>query len=135
MTNAAKLSQMQKWLLTLLLDDHEHGEKSDLAFKAARPEMRACHNATAIWGVSWQPKKRFPELTQVQSVNISRALARLEARGMLIRQSRQSGTPDSHSARHTHESTPPTRCDHVLLTALGRETANKIKKNLLAVCE
>ncbi len=129
----AKLSRLQKWLLSLLLELHENGDKRDAAFKVASPEMRGLHNQTAIWGVKWQPTKLFPARTRAESVNVSRALARLEARGLVIRQSKMSGAPDTEKARTSHESLPPLRCDHVLLTQDGRETANKITSVLLAV--
>lgn len=122
-----KLSFLQRVILRTLLDMHIEGEAHDVAFAVARPEMKAMHDQTAIWGAQWNPSRIFDDFDRAVSADISRAVGRLEKRGLVIRQSQRRGTPDSGRARTSPDSMPPVRCTHVLLTPSGRAIASEIQ--------
>ncbi len=124
-----KLSYLQKWALKMLLEDHVAGVQWDEEFKREHPQERGLHDQTKIWGVHWKPKKWMPQMSRSDSVNLSRAIARLESRGLLIRQNQHIGTPDAHRARTTPQSVPPVRCSHILLTESGFEVARALPED------
>jgi hypothetical protein len=123
-----KLSFLQRVILQALLDLHIEGEACDVAFKAARPEVKGMHDRTKIWGAMWQPSKLFQDYDRAVSADISRAVARLEKRGLVIRQSANHGSPDSGKVRTSPDSMPPIRCTHILLTTEGRAVADALKE-------
>ncbi len=107
-----KLSGLQKQMLVILFDLHQ--------------EQREFPD-TSVWGVAWQPAKQWPAMNRADGAALSRAIARLESRGLLIRQNIRNGTPESGRRRDTPQSMPPLRCDHILLTEAGHAAARLIK--------
>ena len=74
-----------------------------------------------IWGVPWRPSRVGVETRTAQAV-VSRAVQRLERRGLLIRQSQRSGPVYRRSVADP----APRRATHLLLTGPGRELAERL---------
>lgn len=107
-----KLSQQQKDLLRYLLTQTEKKEKE----LAGLPEDHPACVELRFWGVPWGT-----EGTRSEQAVLSRALARLEARGLLLRQ-----CGSSTNGRSSTAEPPPPRTTSVTLTALGREIAKRL---------
>jgi DNA-binding MarR family transcriptional regulator len=78
-------------------------------------ELRGRRSRRGAWGK-----------TRADSAAYSRALRRLEARGLVLRTNVMSGRPDTGHVR-TAADQPHGRSDHVFLTDLGRQVAGQIQ--------
>lgn len=81
----------------------------------------------APWGIRWQPGKWGLINSRSASAAYSRTLKRLEERGLVLRQNRQSGNPLTRCARETSDE-PHNRTTHVLLTEIGVQVAEWLTK-------
>jgi hypothetical protein len=119
---AAKLSEDQRRILADLLAYYRRYEKPDgNGAKLVR-----------IWGVplKWlRGTKQYR--TAADSAAFSRSIRRLEARGLVLRNNSNTGVlsgPSQRRARRSIEE-PIARADHLLLTDMGRQVAETVKKN------
>lgn len=106
------LSRLQRELLARLLvyDDRA---------RAGTPQF-------GYWGVPVKWLRREGDRTRSGSAAFSRALARLEARGLALRSSQNSGVPSGPRKgyiRTSPDEPAPRRADLVVLTDAGREAA------------
>ena len=133
MSQTDKLSEQQKDILASILALYERIEASGNDFAARQLE---------IWGVPWRTKWLYCDLTRSDHAAISRALSRLERRGLVIRQNSCTGTPGlpevynrsiggmmPRDCRLSPEEPAPKRSDHVMLTLTGRQIAEVVNKN------
>lgn len=118
MQSESKLSYLQRNILKWLLEATEYAE-----------EHSRFSGALACWGVRWCPSKLFGDWTPTLAASISRAIQRLEARELVLRQNSHTGTPDSGRARTSAADTPPKRTTNLLLTDKGREVAKRLTKS------
>jgi hypothetical protein len=113
----AKLSRFQQAVLKWLLDAREAGV-SDRFF-----------------GVRWSPgrdhRKAGQAWTAADRASWSRAVRRLELRGLVVRTNQSSGVPGDgpHKGQYRRvASEPHNRTTHLRLTALGIEAAKRLTK-------
>ena len=96
------LSSLQREILMMLMEAEEDGEAEEL------------------WGV----RLRLQYPTRAESAGLSRAVRRLEQRGLLQRRNQHTGDkycdPEGKCAR------PHPRHTHLLLTELGREVGRRL---------
>ena len=115
------LSELQErilcWLLQATVEVETHGhpiQQRDLAY----------------FGIPWRPSKGQKAWTATDRAVFSRAISRLEARRLIIRQNIASGTPGIGRARLTVDEPPPLRTTHLKLTDTGREVAERLTKTV-----
>ena len=126
------LGRLQRHLLVVLLRNARYHEEWEDARPSLLPDVRIART----FGTPWCPEKWWPDMSRAEVANVARALARLEARGLLIRQHLTSSAPDSapHSAPHSAQahidphSLPPRHCEHVLLLPAGRSIAKHLEE-------
>ncbi len=114
MNSPAKLSALQKDILRCLL---------------VHVRWMDGNGGRALWGVSVKGL-REKGVSRSDSAAFSRAVRRLEARGLLVRTSCASGLPAEHE-RHGYirlkrEEPAPRRADHIILTPEGEEAAKRL---------
>lgn len=78
-----------------------------------------------VWGIPWIPSN-YLDMTDYKNASVSRALRRLEERGMILRDNDIHGTPDSNRPRTSVSQRPPTRTTGVHMTNLGVETTKRL---------
>jgi len=118
------LGQLQRHLLVALLRNARYHEE----WEDARPEPSPGVRIARTFGTPWRPKKWWPDMSRAEAANVARALARLEARGLLIRQHLTSSAPDSDQEHTDPHSLPSRRCEHVLLLPAGRSIAEHLEE-------
>jgi hypothetical protein len=115
----AKLSRLQKDILRRLLAWYEQ--------LRAHPVRGS---PVAVWGVRLTDFRRRDRKDASSRAAFSRALARLERRGLVLRINGTNGLPDGHprrgSVRRSLDEPAPDRADHLLLTAEGEEAAKRL---------
>ena len=101
------LSKLQKTILCWLLEQYKHIESTG--------------EKISVWGIDWNPSGRWYSLyhrqnhwTATKRADVSRALRRLEQRGLVIRKNSVSDGM---------------RTTDVLLTTTGREVSERLTKN------
>jgi hypothetical protein len=128
----AKLSRLQKSILLWLLRQTEELEviASDdrgldslpVAVLANDEQRRVIGARIALhWGVWW----RIGDSTPAERAAFSRALKRLEERGLVLRQNRVAGAPGSGGLRDSAAQLH-IRTTNVQLTDMGREVAKRL---------
>ena len=112
MTTAdAKLSQLQRSLLLSL-----YGPCVDFT-----PEQAASDPAFLHFGC----RLKLNTAGRSDSAAVSRAMRRLEDRGLLLRQNQSTGNPATGQCRHT-AAEPHNRTTHVRLTLAGLDAAKRL---------
>lgn len=107
-TPQPKLSQLQKKILRHVLHLTEQ--------QGTTPPANLLEQLKRRWGVPWHT-----EGTRTQQASFARALARLEERGLLLRQ-----CDWSTELRHSKEDPAPPRTTQLLLTPEGRDLAKRL---------
>jgi len=107
------LSRLQKHILVTLLANYQAVERNGNGY--ALQDLSG-------WGIRCRT-----EGTRAQQASISRALRRLEQRGLILRQNQASRSPGNGGLRHTAED-PHDRRTHILLLPVGREIAERLTK-------
>ena len=102
------LSDQQKWILRTVFWLYDYAERNATDYGRRMVE---------IWGIHWTPSRWHQDWTASDRASVSRALKRLEGRGLVLR------TNDWGGDRRTN---------HVRLTEQGRQEAERLTK---AVCE
>ncbi len=110
-----KLSALQKHVLR-----HLYQCRIKQAEYESRPGYLAGCKHLNTFGSKWRAGG-----TPAQRASLSRALARLEARGLLLRQNSYTGSEDG-GCRTDKSQTPPKRTVEVLLTPLGVAVAKRL---------
>jgi hypothetical protein len=110
----AKLSELQQRILKRLLEWYKH----------LRANPNRCH-PVAVWGVNLADFRRHESKDAVARAVFSRALARLERRGLVLRINGAQGLPGGGIRRSVDEPAP-VRTDHLLLTPEGEEAAKRL---------
>ncbi|RYF39307.1 MAG: hypothetical protein EOO38_23490 [Cytophagaceae bacterium] len=121
-----QLSSLHQSILSILLEEHDRYGAWNEEHVAAHPEEEGWFIRYRRWGVAWYPKKQLASLPLNERVSLPRAVAQLEALGLLIRQNQWRGAPDTGQARTTSHSMPPQRYTHILLTSRGFEVARSL---------
>lgn len=90
--------------------------------------------AESDWGVRWRPGKGRPGWSTVERTDVSRALARLEHRGYVLRQNQRQSTCPSYSdlpGMGTMRKSPTDplwgRTTHVQLLAAGQSALEELR--------
>lgn len=117
-TSASKLSAQQRQILLYLYECH--GAVGD------HPLARRLR----VWGTRWKAQKWE---SRSRHASMSRALSRLESRGLLLRQNEVSGAPKTRGIR-ANASEPHVRTTSVLLLLPGIEIAKQLTKRPSAEC-
>lgn len=115
----AELSDLQASILLFALSLYERVEVGGNPHAKGQLE---------VWGIRWQPAKQH-SLSRVATAAVSRAVARLERRGLVIRNN-QLSEPSRDGlgySRQTLDRPPPRRSTHLILTAQGRLIAEQLK--------
>jgi hypothetical protein len=115
---AAKLSRLQKQILLNLLQIIRRHENQSEDFPEIVLRRRV---PLAALRTTDQPKSR------ADSAAYSRALRRLEARGLVLRINRSRGDPATGRIRGSAQEPPPRRSDCLVLTARGEEVARQLR--------
>jgi hypothetical protein len=115
----AKLSALQKDILLCLLPWAEWLRNSPDCYAACRD-----HGAPLM-------RIRPKGVSRADSAAFSRALRRLEARGLIIRTNSSSGSPEQQGwprgrVRLRMEEPAPKRTDHIILTPEGEAVAKRL---------
>jgi hypothetical protein len=110
------LSYLQKDILVWLWRTTRHTEEHGNDF--SRSEAR-------IWGVRWSPGKGQSVWEPSDRVCFSRALRRLEQRGLALRKNDISGGQNPNGRPHAKP-----RTTRALLTDTGREVAERLTKEV-----
>jgi DNA-binding MarR family transcriptional regulator len=77
----------------------------------------------------------FQDRTAADRAAFSRALRRLEQRGLVVRTNYSRGLPDGSGwARQRADQPAPVRSDHVILTDQGRAVAEAVNKQADELC-
>ena len=105
----ARLSQLQKVLLEVVWDETRRLETT----LEARGEQGLLARVRC-WGVEWYPSRWLDGSTPADRAVVSRALRRLEQRGLVERKNQRTGKPG--------------RTTNVRLTDRGREIAKRLTK-------
>jgi DNA-binding MarR family transcriptional regulator len=105
----ARLSPLQKAILRAVWTETVRLERALAARGAHRLLARG-----QSWGVDWEPSREQERWTPVARATVSRALRRLEQRGLVEHTNPQTGTPG--------------RPIRVRLTERGREVAERLIK-------
>jgi hypothetical protein len=114
----AKLSRLQKQILLDLLQFIWHHEKQKQDF----PEIvRYRRVPLRMLRTTDEPKSR------ADSAAYSRAVRRLEARGLVLRINRSRGDPATGRIRRSAREPAPGRSDCLVLTKSGEEVANRLQ--------
>lgn len=103
----AKMSKSQKSILLWLHQRYQEGV-----------------NDQWQWGAVW----KTGGMSRSDQASISRAVARLEARGFLLRQNNTGGSPGCDHIRYTPEDLPPIRTSRLQLMPAGRAAAELLSK-------
>jgi hypothetical protein len=114
-----KLSRLQKNLLMSLYDDHCELERLR---ERGVPAFAWC------WGSRW----RTTGESSVRA-SLSRALKRLEDRGLVLRQNEMSGCPDTGTMRQS-KTDRHNRTTAVQLLPVGVDLAKRLTKKLTGRC-
>lgn len=115
---AKKLSWQQKRILKYLVEYMEWIDEYGTEF--GRGEARN-------WGVPWKPGKWNETWENTHAASYSRALRRLEKRGLVLRNNDISGRPDTGEARRSMDD-PHNRTVRVLITDAGWEVGKRLTK-------
>ena len=83
------------------------------------------------WGIPWHPRGNAPRWTASNRAAVSRALRRLEQRGLLVRMNRTVTIGVSDSATGGPPRMASRRTSEVRLTELGRAVAQRFTANVL----
>jgi hypothetical protein len=84
-------------------------------------------NEIKVWGIPWKVREIFGKWTPSLAASASRALRRLENRGLVLRQNGWGGCPDTGETRKD-KTDAHDRTTQVLLTEEGREFAERLTK-------
>jgi hypothetical protein len=110
---------LQKDILRCLLPYHQWMHSKDTNYPAAM-----LHQGVPIARI------RRKGVSRADSAAFSRALRRLETRGLVIRTNVQSGSPGDDeewgTIRLKMEEPAPKRADHIILTPAGEEIAQRL---------
>jgi hypothetical protein len=90
-------------------------------------ERHRTQRVEGVWGVPW----RIPRHSRAVAASLSRALARLEGRGLLLRQNSVSGFPGCDGTGRSHRvsaSDPHNRTTHVVLLSAGFDLVERLTK-------
>lgn len=112
--NGRKLSKLQTWILFYLWERTSWVEKTGNDFANRMLEIGA---------VRWHPGRFHAKWTAADRANVSRALQRLEARGLVIRNNDRTGIGPARTSR---EQPAPSRATCVKLTPAGRTIAKRL---------
>lgn len=114
------LSALQRAILVCLFEDYV-----DLA---TPPTTKHWLSQLTHWGA--RLRLVADHETRATQAARSRALARLEARGLILRQNEVSGSPTRAMARRSAAEAPPLRTTHVLLLPAGIEVAERLTQKV-----
>lgn len=120
-----KLSRQQKWILLIQLD-----QLKIYQLAAQEPQKPIWFEQASIWGFSWTPgnsREIFAKLfaqdsewTASKRASWSKSLARLEERGLIIRNNYH------YEPRLSLDTAPPKRTTAIKLTSLGYRVAKRL---------
>lgn len=87
------------------------------------------HRPTSAMNVAWGARLKWPKgMPPARRASLSRALRRLERRGLVLRQNTTTGSPVTGAARKSPDE-PHTRTNCVALTAAGLELCERLTQS------